>query len=259
VSYFRILMPRLLPADLRRVIYLDADLIVRRDLTQLWELDLRDRLCLAAQDCAAPYLDAAKSLENFDRCGRHLGSPVPITNFRELGLSPLAAYFNAGVMLVDLAAWRDADLSGQILACLQQNERHVLWWDQYALNVVLAGRWGALDVRWNQGCNIYAYPTWRDSPFDCQTFERLRSDPFIVHFTTRYKPWKLSCLHPLRQLYFEYLDRTEWAGWRPARFNRPSAIFELLKTQERRIRLARRRLRSRIGEWLRPRHHSVVR
>src|SRR5262245_31380634 len=55
-NYYRILMPRLLPMDVTRAIYLDADLIVRHDLAELWECDLGERLCLAAQDCAAPYL-----------------------------------------------------------------------------------------------------------------------------------------------------------------------------------------------------------
>jgi lipopolysaccharide biosynthesis glycosyltransferase len=257
VSYFRILMPWLLPVELERVIYLDADLIVRADLAQLWDCQLTDRLCLAAQDCAAPYIDASAALVNYDRCGPHLGSPRPVANFRQLGLDPLAPYFNAGVLLVDLAGWRAADLPTQMLACLKQNHEHVLWWDQYALNVVLAGRWGALDTRWNQGSNIYAYPGWSHSPFDRQTFERLRDEPHIVHFTTRYKPWKVSCLHPLRRLFFQYVDRTDWAGWRPSRFNHPRAFFELLKTQERRLRHARRRLRIRFADWLHPNHEPA--
>lgn len=249
VNYYRILMPWLLPAELGRVIYLDADLIVRTDLTRLWECELADQFCLAAQDCAAPYFDASAVLTNFDRCGAHLGSPRPVANFRELGLNPLGAYFNSGVMLVDLDAWRIADLPRKMLVCLERNQQHVHWWDQYALNVVLAGRWGQLDPRWNQGSHIFAYPDWTTSPYDRETYHRLRDDPYIVHFTTRYKPWKVSCLHPQRKLFFEYVDRTDWAGWRPARFSHPRAWLELLKAQDRRLRLARRRLYWQIHEW----------
>ncbi len=253
VSYYRILIPRLLPGDVRRVIYLDADLLVRADLSRLWDHDLAGHLCLAAQDCAAPYLDAAAVLANFDRCEQFLGSPRPIPNFRELGLSPQAAYFNAGVLLIDLEAWRAGDLSTRLLACLDEHKQHIRWWDQYALNVVLAGRWGALDARWNQGSQVYRYPTANRSPYDQETYEQLREDPYIVHFTTRYKPWVPSCRHPFRRHFFECVDRTDWAGWRPSRLKRLGVILEIVKSQERRLRHGRRRLGKRIGEWLQKR------
>jgi lipopolysaccharide biosynthesis glycosyltransferase len=252
VSYYRILIPCALPIDVRRVIYLDADLIVRSDLARLWDRDLSSQLCLAAQDCAAPYLDSSQVLENFRLCGPYLGSTQPVPNFRELGLVPDAAYFNAGVLLIDVAAWRDADLSRRSLACLEQHRQHVFWWDQYALNVVLAGRWGHLDGRWNQGSHVFMYPTWRHSPFSQPTFEQLRSDPYIVHFSSRVKPWR-GCCHPLRGEFFKYVDRTAWAGWRPPQFK---VILELMKTQERRLRRGRNWLRSNARQWF---HRGIAR
>ncbi len=248
VSYFRLLIPHVLPMDVRRAIYLDADLIVCTDLGRLWDCDLAGHLCLAAQDCAAPYLDSSQVLANYRLCGSYLGSVQPVPNFRELGLRPEAEYCNAGVMLIDLAAWRDANLSRQALVCLEQHRQHVIWWDQYALNVVLADRWGRLDSRWNQGSHVFIYPTWRQSPFDRQTYERLRDDPYIVHFTSRVKPW-LACRHPYRGEFFKYVDRTDWAGSRPPRLK---VILQLLKRQERRLRRGRNWLRSHARQWFQP-------
>jgi lipopolysaccharide biosynthesis glycosyltransferase len=247
MTYYRILISRLLPRDVDRVIYLDADLIVRADLSRLWRHDMAGHWCLAAQDCSAPFLDSSQALASYPKCGPYLGSAWPVPNFRELGLAGDAAYFNAGVLLVDLAAWRDADLAGKMLDCLKQNQPHVLFWDQYALNVVLAGRWGRFDMRWNQGSHAFAYPSWEQSPFDRQTYEQLRSDPYIVHFTTRYKPWMASCRHPLRKQFFEYLDRTAWAGWRPARLK---VLFERIRSQERTLRRGRKWLQGRLRQWL---------
>ncbi|MCA9233865.1 MAG: glycosyltransferase family 8 protein [Planctomycetales bacterium] len=250
VAYYRILMPRLLPEGLDRVIYLDSDLVVCADLTRLWESDFEGAPCLAVQDCAAPFVDASQALANFNRCGPHLGSSTPIENYRELGLDPLAPYFNSGILLVDLQAWRNEDLSGQLLACLEQNSAHVLWWDQYALNVVLSGRWKPLDPRWNQGAHAFAFNTWSQSPYDATVYRQVRDEPYIIHFTTHNKPWMVSCLHPLRKQFYRYVDRTAWAGWRPAWFNRPQTFFKLLKTQQRRLRFARRRAQHRFVEWL---------
>lgn len=251
VAYYRILMPRLLPRRLRRVIYLDADLVVRADLTRLWEHDLGGHVCLAAQDVAAPLMDAELALADYPRRGRHLGSPRPVANYRELGLAPDAPYLNSGVLVADLDAWRDDDLPRQLVECLEQNAEHVLWWDQYALNVVLAGCWGMLDARWNQGAHTFVYPTWSESPLDRHMFEQLCRRPHIVHYTTSSKPWLASCLHPLRGEFFHYLDRTEWAGWRPARLGGPKGVRAFVKRQEKRLRLTRRRVRSQAAAWWR--------
>ena len=89
-TYFRILAPELLPASLSRVIYLDADVRVASDLSRLWAEPLREHPVLAVRDAGAPLVS----------------SPRGLVNHRELGLAPELGYFNAGVMLLDLARWR---------------------------------------------------------------------------------------------------------------------------------------------------------
>jgi lipopolysaccharide biosynthesis glycosyltransferase len=237
VSYYRILIPRVLPSHVRRVIYLDSDLIVRSDLAHLWAHELNGHPCLAVQDCSAPYIDSAVGAPNFAACHSYIGCHEPVPNHRALGLNPRAQYFNAGILLMDLDAWRREDLSDRLLACLRDQRKHVRWWDQYALNVVLNERWGAIDARWNQGSHIYRYPSWQQSPYDRSSYLQQRDDPYIIHFTTRHKPWRPSCKHPLRSLFFECVERTEWAGYRLPRLG---LFLEALKVQERRFRHGRR-------------------
>jgi lipopolysaccharide biosynthesis glycosyltransferase len=238
--YFRILIPRVLPSNIHRAIYLDSDLLIRADLAHLWSHDAAGNLCLAVQDAGAPYIDSSQALKNYQACAPYIHYSQPIPNFRELGLDPRAPYFNSGVLLIDLDAWRGEDLTGQIIECLAKNAQYVHLWDQYALNVVLAGRWGSLDRRWNQGCHVYGFPTWELSPYDRETFDQQRNDPYIVHFTTAHKPWRASCRHPLRHDFIDCLQRTDWAGWRIPRLE---ILTETLRTQERRFRHGRRWLR----------------
>jgi lipopolysaccharide biosynthesis glycosyltransferase len=216
-AYLRLLMPALLPQDVTRLIYLDADMLVRRDLAELWAESQGTHAVLAVQDMAAPYLDAATSLPGFGRCHRHLAAMTPIPNFRELGLPRDAEYFNSGLLVVDLAQWRRERYAEQVLDCLREHREHVLWWDQYALNVVLAGKWRALDRRWNQGANIYHYPNWQESPWDRQTFTELRESPWIVHFCSPSKPWHYFCRHPFAGEFRRCVSRTGWKDWRPER------------------------------------------
>jgi lipopolysaccharide biosynthesis glycosyltransferase len=224
VTYLRLLMADLLPEDVTRAIYIDADMLVRRDLGKLWDEAQDGHAVLAVREIAAPYIDAAAAMPNFENCREHLCAFTPIMNYRELGLSADAEYFNGGLLVADIAEWRRESFSQQMLACLRQHREHVLWWDQYALNVVLAGKWRALDCRWNQGTHVYAYPNWRKSPVDAATFEGLRKSPWIVHFCSPSKPWHYFCRHPFRREFYRCLEQTDWRGWRP---ERPDNLIKL--------------------------------
>jgi len=215
ITYYRLLMPWVLPSEVERVIFLDADLLVRRNLAELWDHDQQGAACLAAADTGAPYIDAQVALRNYDRCHRFLVASQPVPNYRELGLSPTGKYFNAGVLVVDIKEWRKLDVTTAALRCLRQHSQHVQWWDQYALNVVLAGRWKELDARWNQGVHAYTFPTAGESPLEPEVYSALRRDPWIVHFTSQKKPWHYFCRHPFRREYLAAIDRTDWRGWRP--------------------------------------------
>jgi len=252
-SYLRLLIPELLPSDIQRVIYLDSDLVIRRDLQQLWSEPQSGYAVLAAQDYAAPYLDSSSAIDSYQRCKLHLGATHPIKNYSQLGMSPSAKYFNAGVLLVDVDHWRREEIAEKMLACLTENRDHVLWWDQYALNVVLYGDWGELDPRWNQGAHLYDYPNHRESPFDRQTFKRLKSDPWIVHFTSEVKPWNYFCPHPHADLFQSYLSRTAWADYEP---EVPANYLHLLwkyhsKSVKTQIRRRRNAIRCFVNETLR--------
>ncbi len=215
VTYLRLLMPLVLPERVKRTIYLDADMLVRRDLGMLWDEPQGGHAVLAAGDIAAPYLDAAAQLPSFERCRKYLAAYTPVMNFRELGLPADAKYFNGGLLVADLDLWRREQLAQRMLGCLREHRDHVLWWDQYALNVVLAGKWRELDARWNQGAHLYAYPQWQDSPLERDAFERLHRDPWIVHFCSPSKPWHYFCRHPYTRAFRQCLARTAWRDWQP--------------------------------------------
>jgi lipopolysaccharide biosynthesis glycosyltransferase len=216
VTYLRLLMAELLPGDVTRAIYIDADMLVRRELGALWDEPQDGHAALAVPEIAAPYIDAPTAMPNFEQCRAHLCAYIPIMNYRELGLAPDAQYFNGGLLVADLAQWRSKNLGEQMLDCLRKYREHVLWWDQYALNVALAGNWRPLDYRWNQGTHVYAYPSWRESPVDRETLATLRKSPWIVHFCSPSKPWHYFNRHPFRREFFHCLRQTEWRDWRPS-------------------------------------------
>lgn len=215
-AYFRILIPLLLPDDISRCIYLDSDLLALKDISQLWEKDFNGNLLMAVQDASAPYISSKAVLENFDSCAPYMIAPVPIPNYQLYGISPKAKYFNSGFMVMDISKWRDENITGGIIQYLRENENNLVFWDQDGLNAVLNNRWLELDHRWNVTAGNYDYPTSIESPFSEGIYNRIISDPWTIHFTTPSKPWHSDCDHPFVDLFYKYLDQTDWAGWRPA-------------------------------------------
>ena len=187
-TYYKLLVPELLPAELPRALWLDADLLIAGDLARLWDSDLADHHALAVPDTSVPTVS----------------SPGGIAPHQRLGISPDAPYFNAGVMLMSLDHWRRDGIAALAVEYLHRYRDTVVFLDQEALNAVLAGKWGALDARWN----CIANPRGAD--------HRAR-DPWIHHFTGNLKPWVCPSSDPSHVLYYHYLDQTAWAGWRPGR------------------------------------------
>ena len=70
-SLFRLLLPRLLPPSLDKVIYLDCDMVIRRDLGELWDLDLGNAYLLAVPEqlpAARKPWSSIRVVINVNRC-----------------------------------------------------------------------------------------------------------------------------------------------------------------------------------------------
>lgn len=197
-SFYRLLIPELLPNQFEKAIYLDSDLVVRGNLEQLWQAELGENYVLAAQDTWIPYISSRTGL----------------LNYQKLGISPDLKYFNAGVLVINLKKWRSDKITAQSINYFKQNIQYVGWYDQGVLNGLLAGQWGELDPRWNcSPSSVYGFSSWKESPFTEEVYNNLIRDPYIIHYVSNKKPW--TSRHTLlKEYFFEYVDMTAWSGWR---------------------------------------------
>ncbi len=204
-TFFRMLIPEILPMEINKAIYLDCDLIVKGDLEELWQSKLGENYILAAQDTWI----------------RYVSDPNGLLNYQELGIPADSKYFNAGVLVLNLKKWRDDKICAKLMNYLRQNRQHIRWHDQDVLNVILAGKWGQLDPKWNFNSSSFydyssrSYLPWEDkeSLFSENIYNNLISNAFIIHFASDKKPW--TSRHCARKEdFFEYVDMTEWSGWR---------------------------------------------
>ena len=180
--YWRLLTPFVL-AEATRGLYIDCDTIVLGDLSPLWTLDLKGNVIAAATDCFPCVGDA-------------------VDNHDELGLSPTAAYFNSGVLVIDVARWRAERVTERVLQTCRDNADHLYahgkWpqYDQYGLNVVLGRQWLALGREWNH---------WAFLP---------KADARIVHYVGDSKPHLPACQPAFGRLFSETLARTPFGAGR---------------------------------------------
>lgn len=174
--YARILAPRLLPKEVDRYLYLDGDLLLLDDIQALWNTDLQGAVIGAVTDMAVPLVS----------------SPMGLRLFRELGFKTQDPYFNAGVMVVDVAAWRQHETGQRALDYLHRHSKAVNLLDQDALNAVLRGLWKPLDLRWNLISGLAGRPFFMAENFDGEEYRHALADPGIIHFAGLLKPW----IHP---------------------------------------------------------------
>jgi lipopolysaccharide biosynthesis glycosyltransferase len=197
-AYYRLMFARILPPEVSKLVYLDSDLVVLGDLNKLWELEIADNYVMAAQDCGIP----------------NVSSPYGIRRYQELGIPPEHKYFNSGVLVMNIAKWRSEDIDIKLFQYLEKYREDVQHHDQEAMNAVFSGKWGEISPQWNQTPLLFGYTSWEESPYQELDYSNAVYDPYIVHFASNAKPWNSFEKHPHRDLFFDYLDMTDWSGWR---------------------------------------------
>jgi lipopolysaccharide biosynthesis glycosyltransferase len=190
-TYLRLRLPELVPGD--RVLFIDADILVRRDVRELWDADFGEHPIVGVKDLSMPTADRA------------------VERWEPLGLDADQPYINAGLMLIDLAAWRTEDWSPTVVRYVREHRPEFC--EQEAFNVVLGRRIGLFDPRWNALHEAFAKS--RIAGLDPREHERLRLAPWLVHFTGPLKPWHWGCDHPFAAEWRRYLDNTDYRDYKP--------------------------------------------
>lgn len=234
LTYARLNAPALLPKECERAIVLDADQLVLTDLARLAAEPFGGAQVLAPRDPFIPFVSSPNGLENF----------------AALQLAADAPYYAGALMVVDVAAWRANRTSELALAYVKKHGGSLQTHDQDAVNAVLAGGFAELDARYQVQPRVLALSPKVTPHLDDAARRRLLSDPWIVHFSGRLKPWMYHGRGPFDARFREVLSRTPFRNHRPPR-NLRAALFGLYDGRLRRalypleIRLDARLRRSR--------------
>lgn len=155
-----------------KIIYLDSDIIVTTDLTEMYHLDLKNTYAGVIKDIGSQVCIAEEK--------------KPVVH----GNTHLKNYFNSGVMLLNAKKNRNEHLREKLYHAVTQHPEFI-WIDQDALNLLYNENVTFLPIKYN--C----------APADALSLEiineiygthyisheELYNDAIILHYTTPTKPW----------------------------------------------------------------------
>jgi lipopolysaccharide biosynthesis glycosyltransferase len=187
-AYFRLLIPSFLP-DLKKIIYMDIDILVRHDLKELWDFDVGENYIAGVPN----YYGVVKDRK------RHLQAGILSTDF----------CINSGVLLMNLEKMREDGIEQKCLAKIDINKSPD---DQFILNIVCCPEIAFLPSKWNMTKKkIMSYDGYiRRYDIFCSPGELndAWNNPAIFHWTGPEKPWKYYDI-PFAHEWFRYYLKTQ--------------------------------------------------
>lgn len=193
-TYLRFMLPELLP-DVAKVIYLDADIAVHRNVEALFDTALDGLAMAAVPDWSM--IVGSRTWPTFfiPHDGEKLRFSAYVKKVLGLDCETSDEYFNCGVLILDLDHWRQHGVAGRTVKYLTDNPG-LYYMDQDALNFIMGGRWVRLDTRWNSFANC-AFPAYVNvlvrATAPGRRWEATRGiwlrDPWIIHYAGANKPW----------------------------------------------------------------------
>jgi len=156
---YRLLLPRVLAAY-GKVVYLDVDVAVCRDLGELYATDLGDCYFAAALDVV------------------HTTRPEYLSWAAKWGFEEWDGYVNMGVLVMNLERFRREPVFDRLLPVVLEASKWLC--DQDALNFVCKGAIAPLDPRWNVQLGDYCLE---------KQIALTGEEMWIAHYTGSQKPW----------------------------------------------------------------------
>lgn len=147
-----------------QALYLDCDIVVTRDLSEIFAVDLGSHPLGAVRDLGGEV---------------YFGEQI----------------FNSGVLLINVNYWRENDIAGQLIEMTDNLHDKVTQDDQSILNMFFENRWLELPFPYN--C-ITLHTTFSDYEPEKGLY------PPVIHYLTERKPWKEYTQSIYREVWWFY-------------------------------------------------------
>ncbi|KAG6660078.1 probable galacturonosyltransferase 9 [Carya illinoinensis] len=184
LSHLRFYLPEIYP-KLHKILYLDDDVVVQKDLTALWKIDLDGKVNGAVETCFG----------SFHRFSRYLNFSHPLIRER---FNPKACAWAYGMNIFDLDAWRFEKCTEQYHNWQNFNEERTLWKSGtlppglitfYSTTKSLDKSWHVLGLGYNPSISMDEI-----------------NNAAVIHYNGNMKPWLDIAMNQYKNLWTKYVD-----------------------------------------------------
>jgi alpha-1,4-galacturonosyltransferase len=184
LNHLRFYLPEMYP-KLHRVLFLDDDIVVQKDLTGLWKIDMDGKVNGAVETCFG----------SFHRYAQYMNFSHPLIKEK---FNPKACAWAYGMNFFDLDAWRREKSTEQYHYWQSLNENRTLWKlgtlppgliTFYSTTKPLDKSWHVLGLGYNPSINM----------------DEIKNAA-VVHFNGNMKPWLDIAMNQFRPLWTKYVD-----------------------------------------------------
>lgn len=199
-TYLKLFVLTMLPESVKRIFYLDSDLLVEGSLSPLMEMDMQGNAVAMARDGLGL---AFKDIHGF-------GKDEP--------------YFCGGTILFDVPQWNRQACLDRLVKYATEVRGAFFAADQDLLNIVLKGQITTLDLRYDF---TYIHSIYPDEVFtkkysarayySKEEIEAARKSIAVLHFMRFLgeSPWHKNSLHPHKDRFEYYLKQSVWKDYVP--------------------------------------------
>lgn len=194
-TYYRLYIQDIFK-DLHKIIYLDADIIIKYDISELFKVNIDNVYAGVIQDAWQSYV-----VEQLDDKTDTRPNLKFSEYFKSIVGKTVSEYFNAGILLLNLDNIRKDNLREKYFRFL--NEHHPLeFMDQDVLNYVFGDNIKFIDYKWNLIKDFEIILRNSQNKSLLRLLEKSKENPGIVHYIGPNKPWK--------SVYEEYPYFIDW-------------------------------------------------
>ncbi|EOY03869.1 hypothetical protein QUC31_017531 [Theobroma cacao] len=184
LNHLRFYLPEMYP-KLHKILLLDDDVVVQKDLTGLWKIDLAGKVNGAVETCFG----------SFHRFSQYLNFSHPLIKER---FNPKACAWAYGMNIFDLDAWRREKCTETYHNWQNLNEDRTLWKlgtlppgliTFYSLTKSLDKSWHVLGLGYNPSISMDEI-----------------NNAAVIHYNGNMKPWLDIAMNQYKNLWTKYVD-----------------------------------------------------
>ena len=176
-AYYRMLTPWIL-AQYKKAIVMDCDIIIKRDLAELYSTDVSGYLVAGVKDIVFQGI---------------LNGTVPGTYeyvLNEMKMQDPYEYVNTGVLVMNLEEWRKEYTQEEVIDIANSKKFRIQ--EQDILNVLFEGKMKTLEVGWNYYVPVSEFlkQSLEFAPAAShQIYKEAGEKPYLIHYAGVPKPW----------------------------------------------------------------------